>query len=291
VETVRPLIDRKGQTLTLDLCPEPIEVEADAARLVQVVANLLNNAAKFTPDHGRITVTTEQAGPSATIRIRDTGVGIEPELLPRIFELFMQGGTSLDRAEGGLGIGLPLVRRLVEMHGGHVEARSAGLGQGSEFVVTWPRLPPARSAPPVAPPARPAPSRRRLRILLVEDDVVVADSFVFVLDLMGHEVRTAYTGHAALDLAPGFMPDVAFVDLGLPGIDGYEVARRLRQQAACRKTLLVALSGYGREEDKRRAREAGFAHHLTKPVDPATIEALLAERAGGGPGATASPQP
>ncbi len=288
VETVRPLIDRKGQTLTLDMCPELIEVDADAARLVQVIANLLNNAAKFTPEHGRITLSTERAGLSATIRIRDTGVGIAPELLPRIFELFVQGTTSLDRAEGGLGIGLPLVRRLVAMHGGQVEAHSAGAGQGSEFVVTWPGLPPARSAAPAAPHARPTTPGERLRILVVEDNVEVAKSFVFVLDPMGHEVRTAYNGRAALDLASVFVPDVAFVDLGLPDIDGYEVARRVRQQAACRGTLLVALSGYGREEDKQRAREAGFDHHLTKPVDPSTIEALLAERAGGGPSVQAS---
>jgi PAS domain S-box-containing protein len=287
-ETVRPLIERKGQTLTLDLSPELIEVEADAARLVQVIANLLDNAAKFTPEHGRISLGTERAGPSATIRIRDTGVGIAPELLPRIFELFVQGTVSLDRAEGGLGIGLPLVHRLVAMHGGHVTAHSAGPGQGSEFVVTWPGLPPLRSAVPGAPHARPPTFSERLRILVVEDNVEVAESLVLVLDLKGHEVRTAYTGFAALTLAPVFAPHVAFIDLGLPGLDGYEVARRLRQQSACQSTLLVALSGYGRPEDKQRAREAGFHHHLTKPVDPSTIEALLADRAGSGLSAEAS---
>lgn len=277
VETVQPMIDRKRQVITFDPWPQAIEVEADAARLLQVIANLLTNAAKFTPEGGRITLRTERAGESAIIRVRDTGVGIAPELLPRIFDLFVQGTVSPDRTEGGLGIGLPLVRRLVEMHGGHVEAHSAGLGQGSELVVTWPASPAASAAVALVQGSPPSRTGERLRILVVEDNVDAAESLVVLLDLKGHEVRTAYSGFEALDVASVFVPDVAFIDLGLPGIDGFEVARRLRQLSVCRGTFLIALSGYGRDEDKERAREAGFDDHLTKPVDPSTIEILLAE--------------
>jgi len=275
-EVAAPLLTRKRQAFTVSCAPEPIEVEADPARLVQVIANLLNNAAKFTEPGGSITLTTERSGDdAAVIRVRDTGVGIAPELLPHIFDLFVQGETSLDRTEGGLGIGLTLVRHLVEQHGGRIEARSAGRGCGSEFVVTWPAAPPAVTVFPRAAFVESAGPGRRLRILVVEDNPDAAESFVTLLQLQGHEIRTAYSGLAALEVASSFVADVAFIDLGLPGMDGYEVARRLRAIPGFQATVLVALTGYGREEDKRRAQAAGFDHHLIKPVDPSAIDRLL----------------
>jgi PAS domain S-box-containing protein len=281
IESVRPTIVRKGHTLTLSCTPEPITVEADPARLIQVIANLLNNAAKFTEPGGAITLTTERSGGHAIIRVRDTGVGIAPELLPRIFDLFVQGEVSLDRAEGGLGIGLTLARHLVEQHGGHVEARSAGRGCGSEFVVTWPAVgsPMVRLAYAGGMDSAGAPERP-LQVMVVEDNVDAAESFSLLLELQGHGVRAAHTGRAALDLATTFVPDVAFIDIGLPGLDGYEVARRFRAMPAFQATVLVALSGYGRDEDKCRAQDAGFDHHLTKPVEPSTIDRLLNDIAG-----------
>jgi PAS domain S-box-containing protein len=279
-EVAGPLLTRKRQAFTLSCAPEPIEVEADPARLVQVIANLLNNAAKFTEPGGSITLSTERCnddacGTAAVIRVRDTGVGIAPELLPYIFDLFVQGETSLDRTEGGLGIGLTLVRHLVEQHGGRIEARSAGRGCGSEFVVTWPAAPPALAATARAAAVESAEPGRRLRILVVEDNLDAAESFVTLLQLQGHEIRAAQSGLTALEVASSFVADVAFIDLGLPGMDGYEVARRLRAIPGFQATVLVALTGYGQDEDKRRSLDAGFDHHLTKPVDPATIDRLL----------------
>ena len=276
-EAARPLMTRKRQTFTVSCAPETIELEADPARLVQVLSNLLNNAAKFTEPGGSITLSTERNGDEALIRVRDTGMGIAPELHPKIFDLFVQGETSLDRAEGGLGIGLTLVRHVVEQHGGRVEAHSAGRGCGSEFVVIWPTIASVLGVaekPNVIPSAT---NGRRLRILVVEDNIDTAESFVALLEVQGHEIRVAPSGAAALDLASRFVPDVAFIDIGLPGLDGYEVARRLRALPDFRPTVLIALSGYGREEDKRRALEAGFDHHLTKPVDPTAIDRLLFE--------------
>ncbi len=280
VEAARPLITRKRQALTVSCAPEPIEVEADPARLVQVLLNLLNNAAKFTEPGGSITLSTERSGAdargvAAVIRVRDTGAGIAPELLPRIFDLFVQGETSLDRTEGGLGIGLTLVRHLVEQHGGRIETHSAGRGCGSEFVVTWPAAPTPTAVTAGTAAVDSTEPRRRLRILVVEDNVDAAESFVLLLQLQGHEIRAAHTGPAALEVAASFVPDVAFIDLGLPDLDGYEVARRLRALPAFRPAVLVALSGYGQEEHKRRAQAAGFDHHLTKPVDPSAIDRLL----------------
>lgn len=281
VESVRLTIARKRHTLTLSCAPEPISVEADPARLTQVIANLLNNAAKFTEPGGAITLSTERSGEHAIIRVRDTGVGIVPQLLPRIFDLFVQGEVSLDRTEGGLGIGLTLVRHLVEQHGGHVEARSAGRGRGSEFIVTWPAVgsPMVRAAYASGVDFART-SGRRLRVMVVEDNVDAAESFNILVELQGHEVRTAHTGSAALDLAATFVPDVAFIDIGLPGLDGYEVARRFRAAPAFQATVLVALSGYGRDEDKCRAQDAGFDHHLTKPADLSMVARLLIDIAG-----------
>lgn len=277
LETVRPLITSKRQTLTVAYAPQSLTVEADPGRLVQVLGNLLHNAVKFTDAGGWISVLTERRGRDAVIRIRDTGRGIAPAQLHDIFDIFVQGEASLARTEGGLGIGLALARHLIEQHGGTLEARSAGLGQGSEFIV---RLPTAGARPQPEPPQRTETTRapQRLRIMVVEDNIDVAASFIMLLETQGHEVRTAYTGPAAVELAATFVPHIAFVDLGLPGIDGYEVARRLRKLPAWQSTPLVALSGYGQDQDKRRARAAGFDHFLTKPVDPNIIDRLLIER-------------
>jgi PAS domain S-box-containing protein len=280
-EVAGPLLTRKRQAFTVSCAPEPIEVEADPARLVQVIANLLNNAAKFTEPGGSVTLSTERSGDggcgdAAVIRVRDTGVGITPELLPHVFDLFVQGETSLDRTEGGLGIGLTLVRHVVEQHGGHIEAHSAGRGCGSEFVVTWPAAPSTVALSPRAAAANDgAQGGRRLRILVVEDNLDAAESFAVLLQLQGHEIRVAHSGLAALDVASSFVADVAFIDLGLPGMDGYEVARRLRAIPAFQATVLVALTGYGQEEDRRRSLGAGLDHHLTKPVDPVIVDRLL----------------
>jgi CheY-like chemotaxis protein/anti-sigma regulatory factor (Ser/Thr protein kinase) len=243
---------------------------------VQVVSNLLTNAAKFTPSNGRITVTTQETNGRAAIRVRDTGVGIAPDLQPKIFDLFVQADTGLARTNGGLGIGLTLVKRIVDLHEGSVEVRSDGENRGTEFVVTLPALPSNEQvSAPSGPPSLPAGSKP-VRILLVEDNPDAAETFTVLLELGGHEVRVAKDGLAAIDAVEDFSPDIAFIDVGLPGIDGYDLATRLRAHPGCHSTILVALTGYGRDEDKKRAAEAGFDHHLTKPVDFALIDRLLA---------------
>jgi PAS domain S-box-containing protein len=276
LETVRPQVEARGQRLTVQLPPGPVPLEADAGRLVQVLVNLLTNAAKYTPAGGEITFSAAAPDGAVVFRVRDTGVGLAPEVLPRVFELFFQAEPG---AHGGLGIGLSLVRGLVEMHGGTAEATSDGPGRGCEFVV---RLPAAAGAPgvrPTAPWTAPAPGPGRLRVLVVDDDVDGAESMALLVRLWGHEVCVAHDGPAALRLAAQGLPQAAVLDIALPGVDGYEVARRLRQLPELRGALVVALTGYGQEEDRRRAFEAGFDHHLTKPVDPELLGELLAARA------------
>jgi CheY-like chemotaxis protein/two-component sensor histidine kinase len=278
VETSRPLLDGRRHELTVALPPGPVRVEADAARLTQVVGNLLNNAAKFTDEGGHIRLTVEPDGDGAVVRVRDDGLGIAADLLPRVFDLFTQGDRSLARSEGGLGIGLTLVKSLVEMHGGTVSAHSDGPGSGSEFVVRLPVVQ-ARFASPTGDgrggqaDGQASPSRR---VLVVDDNADTAESLALLLRVKGHEVRTAHDGATALQDAGAFQPEVVLLDLGLPRMDGYEVARRLRAQVGLRKALLVALTGYGQEEDRRRAEEAGFDAHLTKPADPTALQRLLA---------------
>jgi PAS domain S-box-containing protein len=278
VETSRPLIEAAGHELSVILPPGPVHLDADPTRLAQVFANLLNNAAKFTNPGGRICLTAERQGGDVVVSVRDNGIGIPADRLPRLFEIFSQVAPALERSRGGLGIGLSLVKGLVEMHGGSVEGRSGGSGRGSEFLV---RLPVSAEAPADGParpgdpegPAAPA----RCRILVVDDLRDAADTLALLLQMRGHDVRAARDGLEAVAAAEAFLPEVVLLDIGLPKLNGYQAARRIRQQPWGRGMTLVALTGWGQEEDKRRASEAGFDHHLTKPVDPAALEELLAE--------------
>ena len=262
----------RGRTLTCHAAG-PVWIDADETRIEQVLGNLLGNALKFTPADGRVTVVVETEGPDAVLRVEDTGAGIPPDLLPRIFDLFVQGQTTLHRREAGLGIGLTLVRRLVDLHRGRIEAASAGPGRGSAFTV---RLPAAR--PPVAPAALPPehpPAAARRRVLIIEDNDDARRVLRHLLDRGGHEVHEAAEGTDGLARALALAPDAVIVDIGLPGLDGYAIARRLRE-AGPPGVLLVAITGYGQDGDRRRSREAGFDVHLTKPIDPGVLDALLA---------------
>jgi two-component system CheB/CheR fusion protein len=279
VESVRALVEGRGVQLVVTHTPFPIRVEADPARLEQVFVNLLSNGAKYTDAGGRIEVTSEREGDEVAIHVRDTGIGIAPEMLPRIWELFAQGDRALDRAQGGLGIGLTLARRLVELHGGRIEAHSEGLGKGAEFVVRLPALP-VTAADSLPSAASPPPPQRSARVLVVEDNPDTAESLMMFLEVLGHRVRAVYDGMAALDAARTSPPDVMLVDIGLPGMDGYEVARRVRRDPDLDRVILVALTGYGREADKRQAMAAGFDHHLVKPVSPEALHGLVARLGG-----------
>jgi CheY-like chemotaxis protein len=275
VEGVRPLIESRQHGLAVSLPPEAIWLDADPTRIEQILANLLNNAAKYTEPGGQVWLTVEQEGSVAVIRVKDTGIGIRADMLNRIFDLFVQTDRTLDRAQGGLGIGLTLVRKLVEMHGGAVEARSEGIGKGSEFVVRLPVVPEVKQLEPEALPE----VRRRdvphLRVLVVDDNVDTEESLAMLLKLYGHEVWPVHTGPKALEVAQAEQPDVILLDIGLPGMDGYEVARHLREQQGMDKVRLIAMTGYGQEADRQRSQGAGFDHHLVKPVDPARLQELL----------------
>jgi signal transduction histidine kinase/ActR/RegA family two-component response regulator len=276
VEMSRDLVERRRHELAVTLPATPPWITADPLRLEQVLANLLNNAAKYTPEGGRIELAVEHQAGEVVFRVRDNGIGIETEMLARVFDPFVQLHRSADRAQGGLGIGLALVRSLVEMHGGRVAACSAGSGRGSEFLV---HLPAAGEAAPASvrsalaeESAAPAPPRR---ILVVDDNADAADSLALLLRLGGHDVQTAYDGPAALAAAAAFRPEVVLLDIGLPRMDGLEVARRLRAEHAPGNMVLVAVTGYGQEEDRRQAGEAGFDHHFTKPLEIDALNALL----------------
>jgi len=285
VATVRPLIDQRKHELTVSLPTQAIWLVADAARLEQVVVNLLTNAAKYTDEGGHIWVTLQQESVAAVLRVQDTGVGIAPEILPRIFDLFTQAERTLDRSQGGLGIGLALVQRLVELHGGTVEVTST-LGQGSEFIV---RLPIAESQLPMEAKAddanrKPAiENRKSLRVLVVDDNVDTVTTLEMLLRESGYDVRTAYEGSTVLEAALDYRPNVVLLDIGLPGMNGYEVAKQIRQQPALKNVVLVATTGYGQESDRKRSQEAGFDYHLVKPVELATLEKLLAATAASSP--------
>jgi signal transduction histidine kinase/DNA-binding response OmpR family regulator len=280
VETSRPLIESGGHELSVELPPQPLLVRGDRARIAQVLANLLNNAAKYTAEGGQIAISARREDDEAVFRVRDSGVGIAPEMIDRVFDLFTQVDCSLARSQGGLGIGLTLVRRLVELHGGTVSAASAGPGQGSEFTVRLPALEPVVIAPQTGDESQgPAAPAAGLRVLVVDDNADAADSLAQLLRISGHQVKVAYDGLAAVDAATSFQPQAAVLDLGLPGLDGYELACRLRDDFVEDELLLIALSGYGRSEDVRRAAESGFQQHFVKPVDLTALLKLLATRA------------
>jgi PAS domain S-box-containing protein len=281
VETTRFLIEDRGHLLSLSLPPDDLRVDGDPVRLEQVVVNLLNNAAKYTEPGGRIDLSAKGRNGEAVIRVRDSGIGIAPDMLARIFNPFVQAGRGLDRARGGLGIGLTVVRSFVTLHGGRVEAHSAGLGKGAEFVVRLPVS--ATSRAPAAPRETVAGSPTAARILVVEDNPDAAEGLMMLLEVFGHRVRLARDGPTALEDARADAPDVMLVDIGLPGMDGYEVARRVRQQPELRRVVLTALTGYSSEEAKRRTVAAGFDHHLVKPVDPARLRSFIAQVAPSGP--------
>jgi PAS domain S-box-containing protein len=276
VENSRPLIEQGGHDLVVDVSPDPIYVDADVTRLAQVYSNILNNAAKYTEPGGRIRLTVERKESDAVVTIGDNGVGIAAHMLPQVFELFTQVDRSLEKSQGGLGIGLSLVKGLVEMHGGSVEARSDGHGTGSEFVV---RVPVVLS---VVGELRDEgggeaiePGDRR-RILVVDDNRDGAESLGMMLTLMGNELRTAHDGLEALDVAAAFRPDLILLDIGMPRLNGYDTARRIREQPWGKNTVLVALTGWGQEDDRQKSHDAGFDTHMVKPVDLAALEKLLA---------------
>jgi two-component system CheB/CheR fusion protein len=277
VETSRPLIDARKHRLTVSLPPDPAPVEGDLTRLSQVISNLLDNAAKYTEEGGNILLTSEKLCNQVVIRVKDDGVGIPSHILPHVFDLFTQADRSLDRSQGGLGIGLTLVRRLVELQGGSVEAHSAGPGKGSEFVIYLPVATDAESKSEIVESAAAAgvTSVGRRRILVVDDSVDSADSMATLLKLDGHEVRVAYDGASALESALAFRPQVVLLDIGLPGLDGYEVARRLRRLNETKGVFLIALTGYGKTEDRIKALTSGFNYHITKPVDPEELDMII----------------
>jgi CheY-like chemotaxis protein len=278
VEATRPLMTAKRHNLRVTLPDEPLVLDGDPTRLTQVFSNLLNNAAKYTDPGGTVTLIAAREASEAVVRVRDTGVGMTPELLGRAFDLFAQADQSPDRIQGGLGIGLTLVRRLVALHNGSVSAASAGPGKGSEFTVRLPLQPAGTPAPGPGPvPAAAGKKSGRRRVLVVDDNTDSAESLAVVLGMWDHEVRTAPDGPTALQVARAFRPDVAILDIGLPRMNGYQVARELRKLPGLGRVTLIALTGYGQEDDRKQALEAGFARHLMKPVDPDEIRTVLAE--------------
>jgi signal transduction histidine kinase/CheY-like chemotaxis protein len=277
IEIGRPLIDSRKHTLTVSVPSYAVNVEGDSGRLAQVVANLLNNSSKYTDDGGRIELILETVGRWAVLSVRDTGIGIDASVLPRIFDLFMQVNGSISRVNEGLGIGLALVRNVVELHGGTVESASAGLGRGTQFVV---RLPLLETPTAVHANGRHAivstvnaPTRR---ILIIDDNKDAAESMAMLLRTAGHEVRTAYAGRTALVLCRLEAPEVVICDISMPDMSGYELACELREDISFRDIILIALSGYAQDEDRLRSQEAGFHAHLTKPVQLESLKELLA---------------
>ncbi|HEY7474465.1 MAG TPA: ATP-binding protein [Vicinamibacterales bacterium] len=275
VDVSRPLIDAAGHRLSIHMLDTPILVDGDPIRLTQVFANLLNNAAKYTPERGKITLTAQKRDGRAVISVRDSGEGIAPEMLARVFEMFTQAPPAAAQAKGGLGIGLTLVRQLVELHGGAVEAFSEGPGMGSEFIVTLPLLVAAAAGSAKSPEANAADSRFfGRRMLVVDDNADGADSLGLLLEMLGADVRVVYDGHAALEALDTFQPSVVLLDVGMPDLDGYEVARRMRARGGNQLTI-IAITGWGQPDDRARSREAGFDEHLTKPPDLEQLRHLL----------------
>ncbi len=278
IETSRPLIEAAHHQLAITLPAERVILEADPVRLSQVIANLLNNAAKYTEEGGQIWLTARCEGNEAIVSVRDSGLGIPADMLPRVFDMFAQVDRTLKRSQGGLGIGLTLARTLVEMHGGRIEARSDGLGQGSQFLVHLPLAgenfvaaegrPRAQGQQPIG--------LYQQRVLVVDDNRDAADSLGMLLKFLGADAYVVYDGSAALEALRIYRPTTVFLDIGMPGLDGYEIARHVRQAPECGDVMLIAMTGWGQEEDRRRSKEAGFDHHLIKPANADTLQTLLA---------------
>jgi signal transduction histidine kinase/ActR/RegA family two-component response regulator len=277
IEITRPAIGSLGHTLDVELPPEPILVNGDPTRLAQVFSNLLHNAAKYTEHAGRVRLTARRAGNQVHVSVKDTGIGIAPEHLERVFEMFTQVGRSLEQSRGGLGVGLALSQWLVQLHGGSISARSDGVGRGSEFTVSLPlaEQPVSTAGSPGVLPDGDAANARR--VLVADDNRDFADSLAAVLKMAGHEVCVTYDGAQAVDTARWWEPDVVLLDIGLPLMNGYEAARRIREALAGKNPLLVAITGWGQDEDRRRSNSAGFDHHLVKPIDPGVLTRLIAE--------------
>lgn len=274
LETSRPLIEQHGHHLELNVLAGPVYVEADPARLSQVFSNLLNNAAKFTDRGGRVSLTLRVQADHAVVAVKDNGIGIAPEMMPRLFGLFTQASPALTRSHEGLGIGLSLVRGIVELHGGTVSVASAGPGAGSEFVVRLPLA--AMRADRAAGAARSEPETAPLRILVAEDQPDAAETLSVLLQMMGHEVRTAGDGQEAVEAAAAFRPDVVLLDIGMPRLNGYDAVGRIRELLP--QALLIAITGWAQPDDIARGRAAGFDHHLVKPVEPERLRELLTAR-------------
>ena len=279
VEACRPAIDDARQILSLSISDEPLYVEGDVVRLSQVVTNLLNNANKYTPAEGRIAIAVRRDKEHALVSISDTGIGISPDMRERIFEMFVQVESAHEHSRGGLGVGLTLAKRLVELHGGRIDLESEGEHRGSTFTICLPLL--ERTSAPQTRPQVEVADPRPARVLIADDNVDAASSLAVVLQSLGHAVEIAHDGVAAVEIAERFRPDIAILDIGMPHMDGYEAARRIRQSIDRKECLLVALTGWGQDEDKRRARDAGFDEHLTKPVDPAQLLMILAANRAG----------
>jgi CheY-like chemotaxis protein/two-component sensor histidine kinase len=277
IETSRPVIDSKLHSLQLDMPEEPTQIAADPLRLAQVLSNLLTNAAKYTDPRGTIRIRATADDCNVEISVIDSGVGLTPDALSAVFTMFSQVRSTQDRSEGGLGIGLALSKGVVELHGGTIEARSAGPGTGSEFIVRLPRRTVAGFVPPPTTATTPAQTHQR-RVLVADDNRDAADSISMLLQMGGHEVTVAYDGQQALESIETLRPDVALLDIGMPGLDGFEVARRVRLDIRMRNTLLIAVTGWGQASDKARALAAGFDLHFTKPVEPATLIELLGKK-------------
>jgi CheY-like chemotaxis protein/two-component sensor histidine kinase len=276
VETSRPMIDHMKHELTVDLPRQTILVDADLTRLAQVFSNLLNNSAKYMDRGGHIWLTAHREGSDVVVSVRDAGIGIPSDKLAHIFEMFSQVDGALERSQGGLGIGLTLVKRLIEMHGGHIEARSDGLGKGAEFIVRLPVVVDAYVRCDSSHREEAAVPKSSLRILIVDDNRDGADSLAMLLRFMGNETRTAYDGQEGVDAAEEFRPAVVLLDIGLPTLDGMEACRRIRSQPWGKNIVLIAVTGWGQEEDRRLTHEAGFDHHMVKPVNPTDLMQLLA---------------
>lgn len=277
VEISTPLIEARRHALGVELPADPLRVAGDRLRLAQVLTNLLNNAAKFTEPGGRIDLKVVRAHDQVAIRVQDSGIGIAPALLPRVFDLFVQADHSWDRSKGGLGVGLTLAQRIVTLHGGTIAVTSAGTGQGCEVCIHLPLLgepPPAAAAAPARDPARSASCHR---VLVADDNVDAADSLALVLQLMGHEARTAHDGREAVEVAAAFEPELILLDIGMPVLNGYDACRLIREHPSGRTAVIVALTGWGQDQHKDASRAAGFDRHLVKPIEPTVLTQLLAD--------------